>query len=93
MFCLHASLRWTSDNKKWSVIAAGQNITNSRVVTQSRLANQEYTMRVWMEYPNASLTAIYRIGGFKKKVGIPGTNQSEIFYTIQQHVHCGQNNK
>jgi hypothetical protein len=24
-------------------------------------------MRVWMEYPNASLTAVYRIGGFKEK--------------------------
>ena len=67
MFRLNASLRWTSDDKKWSVIAAGQNITNSRAVTHSRLANQDYTMRVWMEYPNASLTAIYRIGGFKEK--------------------------
>jgi hypothetical protein len=67
MFRLHASLRWTSDNKKWSVIAAGQNITNSRVITHSRLVNQDYTMRVWMEYPNASLTAVYRIGGFKEK--------------------------
>ena len=45
----------------------GQNITNSRVITHSRLANQDYTMRVWMEYPNASLTAVYRIGGFKEK--------------------------
>ena len=67
MFRLHASLRWTSDDKKWSVIVAGQNITNSRVITHSRLANQDYTMRVWMEYPNVSLTAIYRIGGFKEK--------------------------
>ena len=67
MFRLSASLRWTSDNKKWSVTAAGQNITNSRVITHSRLANQDYAMRVWMEYPNASLTAIYRIGGFKEK--------------------------
>ena len=67
MFRLHTSLRWTSDNKKWSIIAAGQNITNSRVITHSRLANQDYSMRVWMEYPNVSLTAIYRIGGFKEK--------------------------
>ena len=66
-FRLNASLRWTSGNKKWSVIAAGQNITNSRVITHSGLANQDYTMRVWLEYPNASLTAIYRIGGFKEK--------------------------
>jgi hypothetical protein len=67
LFRLNASLRWTSDNKKWSVIAAGQNITNSRVITHSRLENQDYSMRVWMEVPNVSLTAIYRIGNFKEK--------------------------
>ena len=66
-FRLNTSLRWTSDNQKWSVIVAGNNITNSRFITHSRLANQDYTMRVWMEYPNASLTVIYRIGGFKEK--------------------------
>jgi hypothetical protein len=66
-FRLHVSLRWMSDNKKWSVTAAGQNITNSRLITHSRLANQDYTMRVWMEYPNASLTVICRIGGFKDR--------------------------
>ncbi len=67
LFRLNASLRWTSDNKKWSVIVAGQNITNSRAITHSHLSNQDYTMRVWMEYPNVSLTAIYRIGKYKDK--------------------------
>ena len=30
-------------------------------------ANQDYAMRVWMNYASASLTAIYRIGNFKEK--------------------------
>ena len=66
-FRVNASLRWTSDNKKWSVVASGTNITNSHVDTYSRLANQDYALRVWVNYPNASLTAIYRIGNFKEK--------------------------
>ena len=67
MFRLNASLRWTSDNKKWSLTAAGQNITNSHVTYHSRLANQDYTLRDWTEYPHVSLTAIYRIGNYKER--------------------------
>ena len=66
-FRLHASLRWTSDNGKWSAIIAGNNILNNHVNVYSRLANQDYSMHMWNEYPNVSLTAIYRIGGFKEK--------------------------
>lgn len=67
MFRLNASLRWTSDNKKWSLTATGQNITNSHVTYRSCLANQDYTLRDWVEYPHVSLTATYRIGSFKEK--------------------------
>ena len=35
--------------------------------TRSTVANQDYAMRVWMNYASASLTAIYRIGNFKEK--------------------------
>ena len=66
-FRLHASLRWTSDNGKWSAIIAGNNILNNHINVYSRLANQDYSMHMWNEYPNVSLTAIYRIGGFKEK--------------------------
>lgn len=66
-FRLNTSLRWTSDNGKWSVIAAGNNITNTVVHTQSRLANQDFSLHVWSEVPNATLTAIYRIGKYKEK--------------------------
>ena len=68
MFRLHATLRWTSDNGKWSLIAKGTNILNGYSSVRSTLANQDYTMRVWnSNTPNASLTAIYRIGNFKEK--------------------------
>ena len=66
-FRLNTSLRWTSHNSKWSVIAAGNNITNSVVHTHSLLANQDFSLCVWSEVPNASLTVIYRIGKYKEK--------------------------
>ncbi len=66
-FRLNASLRWTSDNGKWSVIAGGNNVTNSHTDTHSNLANQDFSLRVWSEVPNATLTAIYRIGKYKEK--------------------------
>lgn len=67
MFRLNAQLRWTSRNGKWSIIAAGSNLTNTAIKTHSCQGNQDFGMRVWMEYPNATLTLIYRIGSFKEK--------------------------
>ena len=66
-FRMNASLRWTSDNKKWSVIVAGNNITNSHADTHSRQGNQDYTLHIWMQHPIVTLTTIYRIGSFKEK--------------------------
>ncbi len=67
LFYLNASLRWTSDNGKWSVIANGTNIFNGYANTRSTLGCQDYAMRVWMNYASVSLTAVYRIGNFKEK--------------------------
>ena len=64
---LNATLRYTSKNGKWSLVAKGENILNAHIDTRSTIANQDYTMRVWMPYTNYSLTAIYRIGNFKEK--------------------------
>ena len=64
---LNATLRYTSKNGKWSLVAKGENILNSRISTRSTIANQNYAMRVWMPYTNYSLTAVYRIGNFKEK--------------------------
>ena len=64
---LNATLRYTSKNGKWSLVAKGENILNSRISTRSTIANQDYAMRVWMPYTNYSLTAVYRIGNFKEK--------------------------
>jgi len=66
-FRLNSSLRWTSNNGQWSLTVSGNNLTNSHVNTRSRLADQDYSMRLWLEIPNVSLTVIYRIGGFKEK--------------------------
>ncbi len=67
LFYLNTSLRWTSGNGKWSLIVKGNNIFNCYAKTRSTIANQHYAMRVWMNYVNASLTAIARIGNFKEK--------------------------
>ena len=64
---LNATLRYTSKDGKWSLVAKGENILNAHINTRSTIANQDYTMRVWMPYTNYSLTAIYRIGNFKEK--------------------------
>ena len=64
---LNATLRYTTANGKWSLVAKGENILNDHITTHSSITNQDYTMRVWMPYTNYSLTAIYRIGNFKEK--------------------------
>ena len=64
---LNATLRYTSKNGKWSLVAKGENILNGHISTSSTIANQDYTMRVWMPYTNYSLTTVYRIGNFKEK--------------------------
>ena len=64
---LNATLRYTSEKGKWSLVARGENILNAHIDTRSMIANQDYTMRVWMPYANYSLTAIYRLGNFKEK--------------------------
>ena len=64
---LNATLRYTTKNGKWSLVAKGENILNAHIDTRSTTANQDYSMSVWMPYTNYSLTAIYRIGNFKEK--------------------------
>ena len=64
---LNATLRYTTKNGKWSLVAKGENILNAYISTSSTIAHQDYTMRVWMPYTNYSLTAIYRLGNFKEK--------------------------
>ncbi|MBQ5981887.1 MAG: TonB-dependent receptor family protein [Prevotella sp.] len=64
---LNATLRYTSKNSKWSLVAKGENILNAHMSTSSTIANQNYAMRVWRPYTKYSFTAIYRIGNFKEK--------------------------
>jgi len=67
MFMFNGSLRWTSADDKWSVVANATNIFNTHASTRSRQGNQDYTMNVWMKYAEVSLGVIYRIGSFKEK--------------------------
>lgn len=67
LYWLNTSLRWTSANGKWSIVAKGDNIFNHSANTHSRVGNQDYGMRVWMRYAEVSVSAIYRIGSFKEK--------------------------
>ena len=67
LLSLNASLRWTSNNGKWSVIAKGNNILNNHITTRSKQGNQDYDLKLWMNYASASLTVIYRIGSYKEK--------------------------
>lgn len=71
MFMFNGSLRWTSADDKWSVVANATNIFNTHASTQSRQGNQDYTMNVWMRYAELSLSVIYRIGSFKEKKNRP----------------------
>ena len=71
MFMLNGSLRWTSADDKWSVVANATNIFNTHASTQSRQGNQDYTLNVWMRYAELSLSVIYRIGSFKEKKNRP----------------------
>ena len=64
---LNATLRYTTKDGKWSLVAKGENILNAHMSTSSTIAHQDYAMRVWMPYTNYSLTAVYRIGNFKEK--------------------------
>lgn len=67
IFKLNASLHWTSDNSKWSLIASGSNLTNSYLKSRSLYSNQNFTLRMWQDHVSCSLTAIYKIGNFKDK--------------------------
>ena len=67
LLSLNATLRYTSNNGKWSIVAKGNNILNTHINTRSRISNQDYTLHLWMPYTRYSLTFIYRIGNFKEK--------------------------
>ena len=64
---LNATLRYSTPNGKWSLVARGDNILNGHATTHSSIGNQDYAMRVWMPYTSYSLTAIFRLGNFKEK--------------------------
>ena len=67
IFQLNAMLRWTSDNGKWSLVVAGQNIFNEGFSTQSILGSQDYHMNIKQDWASFSASIVYRIGKYKEK--------------------------
>lgn len=67
MFSLNASLRWTSANGKWSIVADGQNLTNRHFNTRSVQGNQHYAMDVCQDWTSVSLSVICKLGDYKQK--------------------------
>lgn len=67
LFTMNAQVRWASIDGKWSLYINGGNIFNNHMEVESIQGNQDYKMRMWKNYRNVSLTAIYRIEGFKEK--------------------------
>ena len=51
------------------IVDAVTNVIMGRIIdsTRTRQGNQDYTMHVWMQYAEFSLSAIYRIGSYKEK--------------------------
>ncbi len=67
IFRMNAMLRWTSDNGKWSIVAAGSNIFNGGFSTQSIQGNQDYRMNINQNWASFSASIVYRIGKYKEK--------------------------
>lgn len=66
-FMLHSSLRWTSPKGHWVLRADGYNLTNTKMVTESKYANQNYRMDLHQSWIRGSLTVIYKFGGYKER--------------------------
>lgn len=67
IFRLDARLMWSSTDKHWSFVLQGANICNNNYTAKSVCGNQNFLIRVWQQFPTASLTAIYRMGNYKAR--------------------------
>ena len=67
IFQLNATLRWASNNGKWSIVATGHNIFNEGFTTKSVQGNQDYRMNIKQDWSSASIAIIYKIGNYKEK--------------------------
>ncbi len=67
MFKLDASLRWTSRNGAWSVVASGYNLTNRKFNLASTYDNQNFKMKTCQDWVTGALTVIYKFGNYKEK--------------------------
>ncbi|MDO4958182.1 MAG: TonB-dependent receptor [Prevotellaceae bacterium] len=67
LFMLGAQIYWLSDNKRWSLVLAGNNLTNCFFDVKSVYGNQNFSMRTNNDYRSVSLTAALKFGSYKDK--------------------------
>lgn len=67
LFMFGAQLYWQSDNKRWCLVLAGNNLTNSFFDVKSIYGDQNFRMRTNNDYRSVSLTATLKFGSYKAK--------------------------
>ncbi len=67
LFMLGAQIYWLSDNKRWSLVLAGNNLTNCFFDVKSIYGNQNFSMRTNNDYRSVMLTAALKFGSYKDK--------------------------
>lgn len=65
IFSLNVSMRWASANGKWNAVLSGNNLTNRRFVSHSGYANQDFGLRVALDWTTCALSIIYKFGNYK----------------------------
>ena len=67
LFMLGAQLYWQSNNKRWSLVLTGNNLTNCFFDVKSVYGNQNFSMRTNNDYRSVSLTAALKFGSYNAK--------------------------
>lgn len=65
VFMLRMQLYWLSDNRRWSLTIAGNNLTNCFYNTKSVCGSQNIRMKENNDYRTVSFTAALKFGGYK----------------------------
>lgn len=66
-FTFNSSLRWTSSDGVWNIIASGNNLTNRKYTTKSTFDNQNFGIRICQDWITGAFSIIYKFGNYKDK--------------------------
>ena len=66
-FTFNSSLRWTSSDGVWNIIASGNNLTNRKYTTKSTFDNQNFRIRICQDWITGAFSIIYKFGNYKDK--------------------------